>query len=344
MNGITDFELRSLGARIAELECERSDAREQARTLVELQATFTSIARTRSPNDVIALALRAAYSALGFSRAIYFSVDRERGVEGRFAVDGCDVVEPYVDRPDMRANSAIVAVLRGEGGDGLGLAGELSAPLVDVRRWYVLSAVERGGNTHGILYVDDHKSRAPVTWESGLVRALTTIAAVSIDNAALFAKTEELATRDPLTGILNRRAFSERVVAEFAESRSAHSLAYVIIDIDDFKNINDAYGHAQGDVVLKTLAVTLETSLRAQDVVGRFAGDEFVALLVDVDGASARALVARLSADFRGAGLRCSIGVALYPQDGADPESVFAAADRALYATKAAGKNGYSFL
>jgi diguanylate cyclase (GGDEF)-like protein len=345
MNAPLDaYELRSLSSRLRELERERSDAREQAQTLVALQDTFTAIARSRSPDEVIALALRAAYAPLGFSRAIYFSVDRERGVEATFAIDGSDVVEAYHDLPDLRDDSALVAMLRGEGGEGTGIAGELSAPLVDVRRWYVMSALERGATTLGIIYVDDHRSPAPVAWETGLVRALATIAAVSLDNAALFAKTEELATRDPLTGLLNRRAFGERIAAAFARPRSpAASHTYIVIDVDDFKSINDLRGHAHGDTVLKSLAKTLEHSSRAQDIVGRFAGDEFVGLLVDVDTETARTLVARLSADLRSAGLRCSIGAALYPQDGDTPEGVFAAADRALYATKAAGKNGYSF-
>jgi diguanylate cyclase (GGDEF)-like protein len=342
MNGSLDaYQRRSLEARLLELERDRSDAREQAQTLVALHDTFTAIARTHSPDEVIAHMLRAAFSILGFSRAIYFAVDRERGVEARFCVDGSDVVEPCSERPDLRDDSALVAVLRGEGGDGTGIAGELSAPLVDVRRWYVMSALERSG-THGILYVDDHRCKHPVLWETGLVRALATIASVSIDNAALFAKTEELASIDPLTGILNRRSFSQRV-AEAFERATASSVAYILIDVDDFKSINDTHGHAHGDAVLKNLATTLARSSRAQDIVGRFAGDEFVALLVDVDADTARALVARVSQDFRLAGLRCSIGAALYPQDGADPAAVFASADRALYATKAAGKNGYSF-
>ena len=175
------------------------------------------------------------------------------------------------------------------------------------------------------------------------MRALATIAAVAIDNAILLARTKELATRDPLTSLLNRRAFGEQVEAALETVRPSRSLAYVLVDVDDFKRINDAHGHAHGDTVLKIVASTLARSSRAQDVVGRFAGDEFVALLVDVDAETAQTLVARISADFRAAGLRCSLGAALYPQDGRDAPTLFSAADRALYATKAAGKNGYSF-
>jgi diguanylate cyclase (GGDEF)-like protein len=336
-------ELRAILRRLDEVERERSEARDQAHTLVALQETFTAIARSQTPDEAIALMLRAAFAPLGFRRAIYFGVDRENGVQARFAIDRSDVVELCNERPDLRPGSALVAVLRGEGGDGTGLAEELSAPLVDVRNWYVMSALERSAGTLGVLYVDDHRSPTPVVWEAGLVRALATIAAVSIDNAMLFARTKELATRDPLTSLLNRRAFGEAVEVELANLRPSRCHAYVLIDVDDFKSINDTHGHAHGDTVLQLVAKTLSRSSRAQDIVARFAGDEFVALISDVDSETARALVARISADFRAAGIRCSLGAALYPQDANDAPGLLRAADRALYATKAAGKNGYSF-
>jgi diguanylate cyclase (GGDEF)-like protein len=344
MTPVERSEIRALAMRLDDAERERSDARDRADTLVALQAAFTAIARSQTPDEAIALLLRAAFEPLGFRRAIYFAVDRENGVRARFALDGSDAIESCDERPELRNDSALVAVLRGEGGDGMGVAGELSAPVVDVRNWYVLSALERSAGTLGVLYVDDHRrSRKPVAWEAGLVRALATIAAVSIDNAMLFARTKELATRDPLTSLLNRRAFGEAVDYELSKVRPSRSMAYVLVDVDDFKNINDTRGHAHGDTVLKLVATTLAGASRAQDLVGRFAGDEFSALLVDVDAETARSLVARISADFRAAGLRCSLGAALYPQDARDSSELFSAADRALYATKAAGKNGYSF-
>jgi diguanylate cyclase (GGDEF)-like protein len=91
------------------------------------------------------------------------------------------------------------------------------------------------------------------------------------------------------------------------------------------------------------LADTLTRSSRANDVVGRYAGDEFVVLLVNVEATLAHTRVARLSRELQAAGLRCSLGAATFPHDAADAASLLAAADRALYATKAAGKNGFSF-
>ena len=228
--------------------------------------------------------------------------------------------------------------------NAIGVAGELCAPIVDVRGWYVLGALDTADRTIGLLYVDGHRSRAPQEWEAGFVSSLTAIAGVSLHNSALFARTRELALRDPLTGLFNRRAFSERLMAEIDTARRhGRSLAYVLMDVDDFKRINDTYGHARGDAALVSLAQTLLRTSRAQDVVGRFAGDEFTLLLVDVRPAMTRTLVSRLCRELRRAGVACSIGVATFPADADDAAELAVAADRALYATKAAGKDGYSF-
>lgn len=336
--------MRSLTNRIIELERERADAREQAQTLVALQGAFTTIAVARTPEDVIAHVLRAARDPLGFDRAIYFDVDRNRGIDARAQVDGSDVVEPSTERIDVREGSAALSILRNGDGDGVGRAGDLSAPLVDVRTWYGLSPLTNSEGTIGLLYVDGHRSREPRDWEFGLIRALTTIASVAIDSSILLAKTQELAMRDPLTGLFNRRAFAERLLSEIENSgKAGNSFAYVMIDIDDFKQINDSHGHAYGDGVLIKLGETISRSSRTDDVVGRFAGDEFVVLLTDVDDDQIRTLVARLSNDLRASGLSCSLGAATFPQDAEDSESLFAAADRALYSAKAAGKNGFAF-
>lgn len=336
--------MRSLTNRIVELERERSDAREQAQTLVALQVAFTTIAVARTPDDVIAHVLRAARDPLGFDRAIYFDVDRNRGIEARAHVDGSSVVEPSTEQIDVRPGSAALSILRNGDTDGIGNAGDLSAPLVDVRAWYGLSPLTNSDGTIGLLYVDGFRSHKPRDWEFGLVRALTTIASVAIENSILLAKTQELAMRDPLTGLFNRRAFAERLLSEIAASdTNRRSLAYVMIDLDNFKSVNDTHGHAHGDAVLKKLGETLLRSSRAHDVVGRYAGDEFVVMLTNVDDEQARALVARISNDLRSAGLSCSLGAATYPNDAHDAGSLMAAADRALYATKAAGKNGFAF-
>jgi diguanylate cyclase (GGDEF)-like protein len=342
--GVEHGELRSLNARLLGLERERSDARDQARLLVALQASFVRVATARAPDEAVAQMLHAAYDPLGFTRAIYFDVDRDRGIAANCQIDGSDTLEPSRETPDLRPGSALLSVLRGDLDDSVGRAGELSAPLVDVRGWYVVSRLSHAEGTLGVLYVDGHAALQPRDWEAGLLHALTTIAAVSIQNGLLFAKSQELAARDPLTGLLNRRVFGERLQTELELCRSLdRSMICVMIDLDDFKQINDSAGHARGDAVLRAVAETLTRSSRVEDVVARYEGDEFVALLVDVELSRARDMVGRLSQQLRSSGLRCSLGAALYPCDAQDGPSLMIAADRALYAAKAAGKNRFAF-
>jgi diguanylate cyclase (GGDEF)-like protein len=176
------------------------------------------------------------------------------------------------------------------------------------------------------------------------VSVLASLAAVSIENGLLFERTERLATRDSLTGLYNRRAFSSKLDERIARSRTFRGeLTYILIDVDDFKGVNDAHGHVHGDTVLRRVARTLTSCTRDDDVVGRYAGDEFVMLLSSDDAASGRSSVARVSAGLRAHGLRCSLGAAQFPSDAGDADGLLEAADRALYAAKAAGKNGFAF-
>lgn len=343
-NGRAPHEVRHLAERLIELERDRSDARDRTRQLMTLQAAYTKIALARSRDEIVGHTLRAARKAIGFDRAIYFNVDRIRGIEGHLAVDGSQTVEPSVERIHIRAGRSTFSMLSCDSADDVGRAGDLTAPLVDARGWYVLEALTDNEGTQGLLYVDGHRHPAPRQWEVELVRSLAAIASVSIENGTLLARTQELAMRDPLTGLYNRRAFAERLTAEIGDChRYGQSLAYVMIDVDDFKHVNDTFGHAHGDDVLRKLGKALDRCSRANDVVGRYAGDEFVILFTNVDESQARALVARLSFELRGANISCSLGASTFPNDATDAGTLLEAADQALYVTKANGKNGFTF-
>ena len=156
---------------------------------------------------------------------------------------------------------------------------------------------------------------------------------------------EALATTDGLTGITNHRAFYERLGVEHQRSqRSGAPLAIVLIDVDRFKKYNDTYGHLDGDAVLKQIARLLVDSVRATDLVARYGGEEFVVMLPTTSLDVAQAIAERCrssieAADWAGRPVTASFGVAVSTEGGGSVDQVVAAADRALYAAKSAGRN-----
>jgi len=159
----------------------------------------------------------------------------------------------------------------------------------------------------------------------------------------------ELASRDPLTALYNRRYFSEMLERSFSEaSRYDHELSCMMIDLDDFKHINDTFGHHVGDDVLVLTAKTIAGELRGSDVAARFGGDEFMIQLPRTDSQRARALAERLTERFAcevaermpKVEATMSIGIASLPSASIKhAEGLIRAADDALYAAKAGGKN-----
>ena len=160
----------------------------------------------------------------------------------------------------------------------------------------------------------------------------------------------QLATRDELTGLLNRREY-DRILAEEEERsvRFGNPLALVIVDLDRFKSVNDLHGHSAGDAVLKEAARRIAGAIRTVDRAARIGGEEFALILVQTDRASALEVARRAIASVAsepitaGGGLSlpvtASAGVAELPSDAKDAAGLFAAADKALYAAKAGGRN-----
>ena len=164
---------------------------------------------------------------------------------------------------------------------------------------------------------------------------------------------EYQAHHDPLTGLANRGLLRERLHQAIAQAeRQQRALALMFIDLDDFKLINDSMGHSVGDELLKLAAQRLHACVRDEDTVARLGGDEFVLLLVDQEGErSVSHAVERLreamSQPYRVLGkefvLTCSVGVALFPADGRDVETLLKHADAAMYRAKALGRNAHHF-
>ncbi len=152
----------------------------------------------------------------------------------------------------------------------------------------------------------------------------------------LVTELRQAAATDPLTGLLNRRAFAERFGQELAVARRAgRPFALVLLDVDQFKTINDQHGHAAGDAALVALGGALGGAVREVDTVARIGGDEFALLLRDTDDAGARDTARRVLALVSDHGLPAlSAGAAVYGPDGVTMDDLVRAADVALYAAK----------
>jgi diguanylate cyclase (GGDEF)-like protein len=167
---------------------------------------------------------------------------------------------------------------------------------------------------------------------------------VLIEKAQLEDLLREQASTDPLTRLYNRRFVEERLNAEISRTRrSKEPLALLLLDVDDLKRVNDRYGHLVGDTLLRNVARALKSACRVSDIVARFAGDEFLAILPSTGKAEAQKVVERvmglLANDPVAAGdeklpLQVTIGLAEFPADGEDATSLFAAADADLYRRK----------
>jgi diguanylate cyclase (GGDEF)-like protein/PAS domain S-box-containing protein len=163
------------------------------------------------------------------------------------------------------------------------------------------------------------------------------------DRKAKEEKMETIARSDPLTGVLNRRGFERDAAQRLTDSDDDATGALLFIDLNDFKQINDQYGHEVGDQLLTVAAERLQKSLRSCDIIGRPGGDEFVALVPDVNAVIAEKLATRLtktlekSYRINGKQLHCaaSIGLALYPEHANTLTGLMRAADAAMYRAKA---------
>ncbi len=203
----------------------------------------------------------------------------------------------------------------------------------------------------GILYVDDFVPRTFPEYRKRMLQVFSSIAAMCIDNARLHFRTRKLACTDGLTGLYNHRQFKEFFDREMNRAtRLSRPLSLAMLDIDDFKQFNDEYGHAIGDQVLVTVAELINKHLRSADLPCRYGGEEFAVILPDTDQDEALVVAERLRKVIElesmtglpenvKRGITVSIGLASYPKDGRKIEFLLKIADDLLYGAKRLGKN-----
>lgn len=204
-----------------------------------------------------------------------------------------------------------------------------------------------GERLMGALMVQsDDPSRV---WQESELLLLNTVAdqvAVAVNHARLFEMVQKQALTDGLTGCFNRRSFEMQLERDMSLAmRMRQPVSLVLLDLDHFKRINDTFGHAAGDLVLRTLAGVLREELRDTDTAARYGGEEFALILPQADFEGAVVVAERLRKHIEGLELpsvgqvTASFGVATFPQHAASREKLIEIADQALYAAKKEGRN-----
>ncbi|MFN2449623.1 MAG: diguanylate cyclase domain-containing protein [Candidatus Baltobacteraceae bacterium] len=221
-------------------------------------------------------------------------------------------------------------------------------------RSYFASRLIVNNAAFGALVFAGRAAREDVTeLDRDLLHLMGLFVAAALERVRYAESIEQLAFFDSLTGLPNRVLFDDRMRQTIgAAKRYGRGFAVMYLDLDDFKDVNDRFGHSQGDRLLKAVVERLTGVLRESDTLARFGGDEFVILQPVVDGAAdaadlAQKLVNALRDPVEIEGhvqaVSTSIGVALYPGDGVDAAELLESADRALYRAKRAGRNTWQF-
>ena len=242
-----------------------------------------------------------------------------------------DQVAVIVDADDPAADQAEVTLMRADGNRVLAML-----PLV------------AKGQSIGLIELISH---GPISYDDdrlGLARTMANEAAMALENARLYEDARALADRDPLTGFYNHRFLHERLGEEVVRAqRARRPLSVLMLDLDDFKLVNDTFGHLFGDRVLTWTAELIRSTLRGSDIPARYGGDEFAIILPETDGDDARRAATRILDAFREQAfvgeqrgpvpIGASIGVATFPAEGRTATELIAGADAALYQVKRDG-------
>jgi len=200
-----------------------------------------------------------------------------------------------------------------------------------------------------VIGIDQMPPDTPVAARAVNELAYVAVLGVAIAGLSQLRRTQAqlqlLATHDPLTNVLNARAFTNQLSQELGRNRRyGRPLALIYLDLDDFKTVNDAHGHATGDAVLRLVADAMRSAVRQADVVGRLGGDEFAVLMPETEGMVAHAAATRLANGirtvFRGTpSVTASIGVVSVTGTEAGTDELIRKADQAMYEAKRGGKD-----
>jgi diguanylate cyclase (GGDEF)-like protein len=333
-----------------------AETRRLAAELRQLLDMSSALSRSLNPVEVANLMAEHLARAVGADEAQISDWDRAGGrlrtlgcypSELRGSIDDFYMVEGFpatrqvlldgtiavLDTEDPGADPAEVALLRQEGMRGL-----VMLPLV------------AKGEAIGLVELTSRGRPTADASQITIARTMAHEAAMALENARLYETARNLADRDPLTGYFNHRYLHERLSEEVVRAvRTRRPLSVVMLDLDDFKVANDAFGHLYGDGVLVHVAEIIRGTLRASDVAARYGGDEFALILPETAREEAAAVADRILAAFAASPfiadgrppftISASIGIATHPQDGYSATGLIAMADIGLYDAKDVGGN-----
>ncbi len=334
LGAVIDHMSTELSTRVDELESERARVKETLRRYGE------TLAATHDLDALVGAVLDTAVQATRARGGRLLLYDGETGQ----ATEHARIGTALGSRTDLP-----MIVSAGNGLEGLALS-EMAPRAAAAPRPVLAAPIVREEELLGLVTVVDPEGGAFGAGDVETLSGLAVQAGVAIENARLHRVVEQQAVTDSLTGLANRRQFYEVLGREFERAqRFRQQLALILLDIDDFKLINDSLGHLAGDAVLHAVAQTVQGLIREIDVAARYGGEEFAVLLPQTGREGAAHLAERLRIAiaereivFAGTpidGVTASFGVAAGPDEGMTQIDLVASADAALYQAKRGGKN-----
>ncbi|MEO0096456.1 MAG: sensor domain-containing diguanylate cyclase [candidate division WOR-3 bacterium] len=205
-----------------------------------------------------------------------------------------------------------------------------------------------GDKLIGVLDVESPEIDGFTPDDIKILSTLSAQIAIALDNARLYEEAKRLSLTDPLTGLPNRRSFEIMIENEIRRAERYRRLfAVLMMDFDNFKNYNDKFGHSAGDEILKRFSALMKESIRDVDFLGRYGGDEFIAVLPETDVNFALVVAERIRKKIESENLdppvTLSIGIAVFPRDSREKQKLIDLADHACYEAKEMGGNRVNF-
>ncbi|MBN1521105.1 MAG: sensor domain-containing diguanylate cyclase [Candidatus Aureabacteria bacterium] len=313
----------------------------------QLRASFeisSNIVKSIHLDELLRLIVKSIVTHMGFDRVRLYLVDRKRELlKGEVAYDLRGNIMS-LDKEQYPLKSKVHPLVDHVLGEGENLVQKSFHDVV------VFVPLQIKDIVVGLMVVDNILSQQKISQdEMHTIKSFAGQIAMAVENARLFEKIEELSITDSLTGLYVIRHFKERLETEvYRSKRYGTSLALFLIDIDNFKTINDTYGHPVGDLVLQTIANKVKGILRQTDFACRYGGDEFMTCLLNLNAKDSLQLGKRLLDAVENSGpfleegalsIGISVGIALFPENAEEIDDVIEKADQALYEAKKRGKN-----